>query len=316
MNIQNISRAEAALLSQFIHGATLTSWGIFRFSDFFDDVEQTCKEFIQAGLLVEPSLDHRIRNDLKIPEIKDLLSRKNVKGKGKKAELINQLVTVYSEQELLNLIPPSVYYYLSSEGQAIVNNYHVSEKGRMEDAISRSLIAIKRGKFNLAARIANDFFADSIPVPGIGITKSTNSTYFLTNVVTLRIIATKTPTGLKSTPESQLKTIRSNASIKYLFSEFEPEPDYNFINSKYNFSDAIKLMINFALNKGEVDTALELSRKHHLFLELSTANDVHVCDHCKEVASHRYAPKNSPEVPLVGCTNEGGCRCQWIISLE
>jgi len=82
--------------------------------------ERLDKWLLHNGYLREPNIEETLSR-YKVPELKEFLSKKGMKVTGKKAELIERLISVLSENDIEILLKSDKRYFLSEKG---LKHYH------------------------------------------------------------------------------------------------------------------------------------------------------------------------------------------------
>lgn len=116
MNI-NEEYAMEMLLSGHLKGKEIGDGYIvaFMYECQITNPERLDRWLLNNGYLRKPTIKETLSR-YKVPELKEFLSKKGMKVTGKKAELIERLVSVLSESDIKSLLDSDKRYYLSEKG--------------------------------------------------------------------------------------------------------------------------------------------------------------------------------------------------------
>ncbi len=300
-----LSVGELALLSKFAKGSSLDWWTIKgHVLPRKKNPIKVCNDFIKKGLLVPPDLEYRLNKFTTIKIIKEFLSARDVKGRGNKPELIETLKQTYSEKEIVAMIDTGPFYVCSHEGQLILDEFFRAR----EATIKASYDCLADGNNKKAMELYTNYMKNAEPGAGMNIDWSNYDTR--RDLYILDVIQNETPRYLESYKQDKVNALRSYAKLEWVWSE-QRLKNMGIIPDDKESLKIINALINFGVNRYEL---FELRRigLGRLTIKTSNANDDHVCSACKELSDKKFTDILSvPELPLLECTCEFGCRCMY-----
>jgi len=303
------SQAHLLFLSKFLYPKTTQE---FAKLDYWKDVlaeapDKAIKRFMNEGLLVSPGLPEHLAYRYKVSELQAILKQRSLSVSGRKAELISRLIEA-DPGGMKSAVAGLTVLECSEHGREIANQYLASEKEKRDATDREALVMLQKGKFKEASLVVAAYEAKQVFPRGIGIDwKNYNPTH---TVAILRAIFAGRPKILARLDEGKLGPLRLAAGMMELWGVNKARgwlpPDFE-TGPVMDNDAAARMLAFYAWHQ----VRMEEYRKSDFVksVEVLTANDEHVCEACRNLATKEYKLSEVPELPYEKCTSEMGCRC-------
>lgn len=161
-----ISEKEIFLL-HYLHGRKI-EWKIDNpVKDLFDDYNITFSSLKERGYLIDDEHSYFLET-MNISQLKEILRNRSLSLSGKKAELIQRIISDTSEAERMEICP-DLYYVLTEKALKLDKEYRKKQKNLNASLKETMKHNISSGNYNKAVlEKAANFSARVLP-PGIGV---------------------------------------------------------------------------------------------------------------------------------------------------
>ena len=285
-------------------------------------LSKTIQELIENKFIESPKLPNILDYAFKISELKELCRERDLKPTGKKAELIERLIS--NDEIGMKLSVNKLKLLMSSEtGIKLAQDYLLEKEKEKELAKHSILMALEKKDLGLAIRTMIDYEVNQFFQRGINIDWKNEKEE--NHLPILSSIFSDTPTILKNIALEKLEPIRVIAGFNYLWSEpFSNQlSEYEEVSNKYNIQVCADMLFSNSKNKNEILEIFETYRisptnfRKKMRVKILTCNDDLVCEDCKIIAGRNYKPDGKiPEVPNPYCSCENGCRCGYGLDID
>ncbi len=297
------SAPHAALLSKFRSPRPRGYFGKdYRMPALREPAPQAVRRFVQQGFLRPSPVEEKL-DTLRASELKAALKKCQLKVSGRKAELIERLVTqAPSEAKALAKGLPKTYG-LTDLGREHVDKYLKWETERTSTAVAEVKAALERGDVESALRshaafAELDVWADPTePYPG------------REHAEFLKGVASSRPGILRSIPDAQLGQLRMATALTHLFGRDARDAlPSGFAAASHLDDETAARMMSFYV-RHERERERHASSRLYSRVEIRACDDEQTCEACKRLGARIYALAEVPELPFPACTSPIGCRC-------
>lgn len=279
------------------------------------------QRFIAEGYLIRPDLVTLMNYKLTVTDLKSFCKERGLPVSGKKAELIERLITA-DEPGMQKTVSDLQVFVCSEKGNMLARAYLEMRSREKEEAISLFLENLKKKDFLQAVKTVNKYEARQVFQRGIGINwreeaLAPNPHY----VSVLKILFEETPTVARRLDPKKLEFLRVVAGFMCLWGSqvdaIHLLEGVEEVSEKFKNIDLARLLWSFASNTQELREYRELARAtggKGYKVEILTANDEYVCDECKKLAKKKYPVFGDvPELPSPKCAH--ACRCGYALDV-
>jgi len=265
-----------------------------------ESTEDAIERFVRNGVLVPATLEESLSAVLQVAELKKLLKERNVKQSGSKSELVEKLVEA-DRNGAEKLFKKHRVMKCSESALTMLNERKSMQTQELEFAQRQSFEFLKNGKPKGAYKSYAEYYKKYSTFPYKDGSFSVHE---------LQFILVSSPKVLGTLSQENLKLIRAAAGMSSLWGDQKPEywlPE--------NFSTPIgdnKRAINYLLRNAQFNQHLTGTSKYTKKLKIVFENsDVDSCPLCLALNGKVFDVDKVPELPMVGCTSEKGCMCNF-----
>jgi hypothetical protein len=295
------SPAHLDLLSKFLRGreiAQVMDWQYLKES-LGEGTRQAIDRFIGCGLLVPCTTEETLDRILTVADLKPLLSARDLKASGNKAELITRLSQAdprFADQ----LASSHSYMKCSSEAAAILED--LEERRSVAEALAkqRCYEHLMSGDIRAAYRVQVEFVRE--------FRDPRTSAHDYQAQETERVLNT-CPDSLSHLDHLALRHLQTAVAMSKLWF------DEKATRWLAEHSDSDREASNQAL--AHLTRAAELGGRYihaegveHSVKIVFSPYDLDSCDLCKQLDGKVFNSRELPNMPLRGCTSRTGCMCE------
>ncbi len=269
--------------------------------------QKAIRRFLKDGALEQARLEGCLAHKFKISELKGMLRQHGLSVSGSKADLIDRLIQI-DRAGMMQAVSGLPLLQCSSQGQEAVDRYLAHVKQRETELEQQIIEALQQREFGRIPQLVHSFDGEQVFPEGVSVGGSQGRAL-------LNSIFTQTPNVLAQLSDEQLEPLRIGAGMlvlgwtpgqvrKWLPSDLETGLQVS------NWGAALMLHSHAHYSR-QMQQAHETNKEgwFEVEIEIQTANDDHVCEACRTIASEKYQVSEVPELPYVKCTSEDGCRC-------
>lgn len=320
------SPAHLELLSKFIRPDTMYRFSEgYRNSDWHEVLGEpplkAIKRFIAEGYLIKADLLALMNYRFTVPDLKSLCKERELPASGKKADLIERLITT-DEPGMQKSVSDLQIFMCSEQGKTLAQTYLDTKSREKEDAEAQLLENLKEKDFLQAIRTVSKYESNQVFKRGINVDWSEEAlTPNPSQVAILKILFEETPTVARGVDLKKLEFFRIVAGFIFLWGAPEGAKrlleGVEDVSEKFKNLDFARLLESFADNTQRLREYRELAGatgEKGWKVEIRTCNDEHVCDECNRLAQNKYPLfGNVPELPYPGCAHN--CRCYYVLDM-
>lgn len=300
------SPAHLYLLTQFI---SANSKKDFVKSDSWkrilkEDPQKAINRFLTEEMVEQADLRGILDYKYNVSELKEQLKKLGLKQSGKKADLIERLIS--ADENRFKQLQQQIYLLKCTEhGKNIVTQHKENENQKRQDFEARTFRALQQSNLVEASQLVAEYNNQKINLYNIPDDEKNND--FKRNLVLLKIMFNSKPKILKNITDDQLGILQLAAGMMFLWKynnalKWLPE-DFN-LDITMDKNAAAHMIYSYALNK----EAMALHKKNKMkSIKISCCSNS--CDECKKIANKKYTLNQVPEIPYEHCTSEQGCLC-------
>ncbi len=301
------------LLSLFLkaRGSSTISygeWGRLWKEKLNEHPEKALKRFIGEGMLIPASPKQVLDVRFVLADLKDICRKYKLPVSGKKAELIDRIISNVPETILGKWIQSKDVYVCSDIGRPIAEAYANLRANLREDAEQQSLQYLKARNFSAACQTMATFEARQVFPRGLGIDWSSYNPK--RNILVLKQIFNGKPKFLSGRSMDQLNVLRIGAGMAYLWgtkgSKKWLPPDFQ-TGLPFDNEVAARMLHFYASNEAD----LQEYRKSRDIKGVKIGVVSDSCEACKRLENKSFSFNNVPELPYEKCTSPKGCRCSY-----
>lgn len=321
-----ISPAHLELLSKFIKpNSVYYIADSYKSSDWNEALKEhsldAIQRFIEEGYLVRPDIGTLMNYKLIIPDLKKLCADRGLPVSGKKADLINRLITA-DELGMQRELSELKVVMCSEKGKLLAQAYLEMRKQEREEAERLVIDCFRKKDFVQAAKVIAKYETNQIFVRGLGIDWNEEAlmpSQFYVSVP--KILFDEIPTIAKGIDPEKLDYFRTLAGLMHLWGDPARVKHLldgvESVSEKFSNLDFVRMLLSSAINKYNLKEYRDLARatgNKNYKIEILTCNDEHVCDACKRLAKKKYPLFGDvPELPNPDCSHN--CRCGYSLDM-
>ncbi|HNW79887.1 MAG TPA: SAP domain-containing protein [Methanoregulaceae archaeon] len=300
------SKAHLLLLSKFLYPRKKDYYG--KINEWLDVLHQPSEEAIETlleeGLLREASLQEKIDCQFYLNELKSMLKEKKLPTSGKKALLIERLITA-DESGMKSLVGGESILICSEKGRLIAEEYLEREHTFRQNTEQIVLNYLLNGNYPEAIGAVISFEAKQVFQRGMGIDWKNYNSKSDENI--LQFIFSNTPKILNEYSREEIEILRPAAAMMYLWGTNIAK---NWIpidfptSHRYDADTAARMILFHALTLNSIYRYKEWGYKS---VEILTTHDS--CENCKRHSGKIFDINSIIELPNPECTHPYGCRC-------
>jgi len=278
---------------------------------------QTLQKLIKDGYLIRPDLTTLIIYKFTIPDLKELCRERHLPVSGKKAELVERLIT--ADKPGMQIEVRDVELFICGEkGKYIAEAYLETKKREREEAEGLVLDYLRQQNFLQATRTVAEFESKQVFTRGLGVDWDQEAiTPNPHQISALIILFEEIPTIAQGMDPGKLEYFRVVLGFMYLWADQARAKrlleGIENVSDKFSNIEFASMLWSSAINKCDLREWRELARSlgnKNDKVEILTANDEYVCDACKQLAKKKYPLFGDiPELPYPGCSH--ACRCSY-----
>lgn len=247
--------------------------------------QEAVSDLIKHNLLRPADQRDKLRRNLRVGDIKQILKEHGLKVSGNKDELLNRFMQELPEEATKIAATIGDMYVCTQNGlqkAAEYMNKIAAKRGIAEDEVKA---LVSQGNLERASEVIRQFYR-SLPGPMAGSDPNIGE-------ATL-IMAIKSVPGY-SKEEVQKNKVDAVAGVLWGGPIQGPEQFIDFITIKVEKQRSREQLKGYA-------------REEFIkYVEILCCDDS--CPVCKAVANKKYLIKDAPLIPIDGCQHEMGCRC-------
>jgi len=265
-----------------------------------ESIEDAIERFVHNGVLVSATLEESLSVAFQVAELKKLLKERDLKQSGSKSELVEKLIST-DRAGVEKLLKKNRVMKCSESALAMLAERELRQKQELEFAQRKSFEFLKNANPKDAYKSYAEYYKKYSTYPYKDGSYAVNE---------LQFILVSNPKVLGNLSQEDLKLLRAAAGMGSLWGDQKPEywlPE--------NFSTPIKdnkRAINYLLRNAQFNQYLNGTSKYTKKLKIIfETSDVDSCPLCLRLNGRVFDVDNIPELPMVGCTSEKGCMCNF-----
>lgn len=248
----------------------------------------------REGALVSPSVEEKVSFRFKVPELKDLLKERGIKGVDGKEAMVKALV-VADRAGAESLVESIELLVMSDSAMQVMRELEEAQEAAKRKAQEQEFELLLRGE-PASAFWAHRKYSKAYEQYQLSDHEGEQ----------LGFLFRKTPKMLvEQLSEETFRVIRALAGMKLLWHQFpfmQRLPDGLDIDRE-TLNNAIELLERHAevmrdLSRMDATDSVEI---------VFSDDDILVCDNCRDFNGRKYLVSEFPDWPFTGCENESGC---------
>lgn len=271
------------------------------------DPRRVIAQFRQAGLVAEANLAQRLDAMLTVTDLKKALQKHSLKVSGKKADLIERLVTE-APQEARRLAARHRALVCTNKGREIAEAYLKEVNTKREQAEQTALAMVQQRRFTDAARAVAAFEQTQVFPRGMGMNWGDPELPERLGDEIKRIFEVR-PSILRDMPDDRWETVRIAAAMMELWGTNSARawlPKGFDTGTRFDPSTAARMVLFHVCHLRTLKHCQEMGDKR---VNILTAGAGSSCDRCLEMEGKKFPLEKVPELPHPECEHELGCRC-------
>lgn len=265
-----------------------------------ESTEDAIERFVRNSILIPATLEESLSVVLQVTELKKLLKDLNRKQSGNKSELVENLIEA-DRTGAEKLLKKHRVMKCSESALIMLSKRKSMQTQELESAQMQSFEFLKNGKPKDAYKSYAEYYKKYSTFP------YKDGSYA---VHELQFILVSSPKVLGTLSQENLKLIRAAAGMSSLWGDKKPEywlPE-NFSTPIRNNQRAINYLLRNAQFNQHLTSTSKYTKKLKIVFESS---DVDSCPLCLMLNGKVFDVDKVPELPMVGCTSEKGCMCNF-----
>jgi len=319
----NISHLE--ILEKFLKPTSIDSlvngwWGKNWWEITKKPLAKAIEKLIKGKYLETPILSSIMDYNFKLSELKELCKQRELKLSGKKAELIERLIS-FDEKGMSKLVENMDVYTCSQSGRKLADDYIETKRLEFDLAEKNVIKALEERNFIQATRTMINYESKQFFPRGMGINWKREKEEKYLPILTR--IFDSTPKVLANTNKDKLEYLRVISGRNYLLSpnNWDLLSGLENVSEIYDNQTCVNLLYSYARNRTELENFHKLVSQYknpgiQYRVKVNTCNDELVCEECKKAARKSYSLSGDiPELPHLSCKSEHGCRCWYVLDM-
>lgn len=264
-----------------------------------ENSESAIERFVRDGALIPSTIEETLECIFQATQLKKLLQEHNLKLTGSKGELIERLV-LSDRAEMEKITQKSKVMKCSAMALELLSEYEKKKQLALDLAKKQSFNALKSNDPKSAykiyvsyqrAHVIPDFESNSFQVEEImSVLKSQPK--ILANVTAENLRQLKAIAGMHLLwPDETLESWLSSNSISGLKND--------------------RIAINYLLAHARITEDIERHKEYAKQVKIDfDSGDIDSCELCQALNGKVFDIDKVPELPMIGCTSETGCKCR------
>jgi hypothetical protein len=264
--------------------------------------------FIKTGIIIEASIEEKIENKCKVPDLKKYLREYNLPISGKKNEMVNRLLSL-NKKKITSLANVLKLFKCSEEGARIASKYLKDEEEKRKENEIRITKYLTENNFDSALKVFYTSLEERHKIQSLnsfGLPRVKDK-----DIEFLKIVFNSVPKILNKISNENINVIRYVTALNYLggfINSGNILPD-NFITGINLDYITCSLMYSFyANNMINLNEYKKIGVKK---VKILTCHDGATCDSCIKYSGKKYSVESVIELPNPNCTSDEGCRCTY-----
>jgi len=263
-----------------------------------EGIEDAIGRLTRDGALIPAGVEEGLNSLFQIVQLKKLLQERNLRISGAKSELVERLVIAdhaWGEQ----VVRKSKVMKCSEAVLVLISNYEERKESDCNSAKERSFESFKNNNVKEAYNAYVTF------------QRKYSNAQFESNpfhIGDLQYILTSKPRILGDIAIEDLRLLRAAACMQSLWNDKSPEnwlPD-TFKTCLKNNRLAINYLATNARIRYDIDGFKEYTKQVRVAF---SPWELDSCDLCQSLNGKVFEIDDFPELPMIGCTSETGCKC-------
>lgn len=301
------SEAHLLFLTKFLKGVD-TSAATSALSYWQDVLQEPTQaaitRWIKQGAIVKASESITLERVYGVKELKTLCAEHTLPVSGTKPVLIKRLLEA-NLPDIREIIEKSQVYTCSAESKKIASDYLASAEQNRENAEQQAFQSLQKGDLKAAALTMVNYERKQVFPRGLNVNWDTRD--IMNDVEELVIIMRDTPGILKNVDKGVVEALRIPTAMSRLFatkSALKWLPSDLVTGIHLRSDEACRMLQFYASHIVKTAGQNNAGLKH--FELLCGAKEP--CEACQRVNGKTFTFQSMPEVPLVNCKCEQGCR--------
>jgi hypothetical protein len=264
-----------------------------------ETAECAIERFIEDGALISVTLEETFECIFQVAQLKKLLQERNLKLTGNKSELVERLVL--SDRKGMEKIARKGRVMKCSEtALEILSEFEKKKQLTLDNIKKQSFLALKSGDPKTAYRLFANFQKAYV---NPSFESNSYQVEEIMNVLNCQ------PKILSSVTAENLKTLKAIAAMHMLWND-ETLDDLISSNELSGLKND-KIAINYILVNARITEELAGYKEYAKQVRFEfDSGDIDSCDLCQPLNGKIFDISKVPDLPLVGCTSETGCKCR------
>lgn len=260
--------------------------------------EIVIERFVRDGVLVPASSGESLECLLQATQLRKLLQERGLKVSGSKSDLVERLVSA-DHEGMDKLVRRHRVVKCSSVALEILAEYEKKRQHASDDAKRQSHEAFIKSN-------PKDAYKTYITFQRAFLEPEFESSPLV--VEELQHILSSQPKILADVTSENLKLLRAAACMQSLWGDESPEIwlPATFSSGLKNIRVAVNYLTAHARIKGDLEGAKGYARRVKIVFD---PGDIDSCDLCQSLNGQIFELDKVPELPVIGCQSDTGCKC-------
>ncbi len=263
-----------------------------------EDTESAIDRFIRDGMLLPSTIEETLECIFQAAQLKKLLQERNLKLTGSKSELVERLV-LSDQSGMEKIAQKGRVMKCSSMALEILSEHGKKKQLALDFAKKQSFNALKSTDPKNAYKIYATY-QKAYATP----TFESNSY----QVEELMNILKSQPKILSDISRENLMLLKAIAGMHLLWRDESLES----LSSSNNLSGLQndRIAINYILAHTRITESIERHKEYAKQVKIEfNSGDIDSCELCQALNGKVFDVDKVPELPMVGCTSDTGCKC-------
>lgn len=268
------------------------------------------RNFLEDGVIERPVPAELLDYKYRLSDLKTMLRNRGLPVSGRKKELIDRLVAADSDG-IKSIVSTLDLLQCFQMGRSIAETFLLREEEtriRVEEQVQEKLT---ERTFRDAVLLVSSFESDQVFSLGLNVDWKNYDP--AANLAMLESMFSRKPKILASINDEQFEKLRIAAAMMHLWGTDRLRlkgwlPDFDK-SSRLDTLSAARMVIFDAKHQRTMSLYKAAGVKR---VEISSIEDLSLCDNCAELAGRTYELQEVPDLPYELCTSDMGCRCMAI----
>jgi len=263
-----------------------------------EDTESAIDRFVRDGALTPSTIEETLECIFQVAQLKKLLQERNLKLTGNKSELVERLV-LSDRSGMEKIAQKGKVMKCSPMALVLIAEYGKRKQFALDTAKKQSFNALKSNDPKNAYKIYATY-------------QKTYVTPFFESdsyeVEELMNVLKSQPKILSTVSRENLMLLKAIAGMYLLWQDESLESLASSNNLSGLRNDQIA--VNYILAHTRIEESLEINKEYAKQVKINfDSGDIDSCELCQALNGKVFDVDKVPELPMIGCTSDTGCKC-------